>query len=301
MEKEKVVEGLGEYYYQCHPRWIDKKAYYCRMANAVMPVSRGLHDCYHCPLLRGFTQGEHQGLPECYYYDFDLPERRLSPKEEKERIDRLIGWYNVPEFPDYVVSEDSHSEREKVVERALQYAAVAHKGSFRKGTKTPYIVHPFEVAMIAKTITSDPEVIAAAALHDVVEDTIYTEEDIRQQFGNRVMQLVAAESEDKREDMPADLSWRIRKEEALSHLARAPMEAKLIALADKLSNMRAIAVDYKKLGDALWKRFNQQDPAVHGWYYAAVRDICEEDFSDTEAWKEYDGLIEEVFAGMKNI
>ena len=296
-EKTKAGSGLGEYVYQRHPRFIVGNAYYCRMANAVMPASRDFYDCCHCPLMRGFTQGDQPGLPECWYYDFTgfKDEGYTSAHAEKTRIDRLIGWYDVPEFPDYLYPEDGGIYAASLVEKALQHATVAHKGSFRKGTKIPYIVHPVEVVMIAHELTDDEELIAAAALHDVVEDTIYSKDDIEFVFGERIAALVAAESENKREGMLPEQTWRIRKEETLAHLGRAQKDVKLICLADKLSNIRAIWSDYQKVKDKLWERFNQSDPAAHAWYYGAICDILKEEFGNTRAWYEYVKIVETVF------
>ena len=88
-----------------------------------------------------------------------------------------------------------------VFQRAIQYAAEAHEGTHRKGRPDmPYISHPMEAAMIARTMTDDPEVLAAAALHDVVEDTPHTMADIEREFGERIAGIVGHESEDKQAD-----------------------------------------------------------------------------------------------------
>ncbi|MBU3839737.1 MAG: HD domain-containing protein, partial [Candidatus Ruminococcus intestinipullorum] len=93
-----------------------------------------------------------------------------------------------------------------MIERAKAFAQWAHEGQFRKGTSIPYIVHPIEVAEIVSEMTEDEEVISAAFLHDTIEDCQeVTEELIREQFGNRVAQLVAQESEDKSK------TWKERK------------------------------------------------------------------------------------------
>jgi myo-inositol-1(or 4)-monophosphatase len=152
--------------------------------------------------------------------------------------------------------------------------------------------------MIAHKLTDDEEIIAAAALHDVVEDTIYSKDDIEFIFGERIAALVVAESENKREDILPEQSWRIRKEETLAHLERAPKDVKLICLADKLSNIRAIRSDYEKLKDKLWVRFNQSDPVAHAWYYGAIRDVLKDEFGETQAWQEYTKIVEVVFKGI---
>lgn len=85
-----------------------------------------------------------------------------------------------------------------MIDEAREFAAKAHEGQFRKGTKRPYIVHPVEVAEIVGTMTQDEEVICAALLHDTIEDCAgVSEEILRSRFGERVALLVAGESEDK--------------------------------------------------------------------------------------------------------
>lgn len=181
-----------------------------------------------------------------------------------------------------------------ILDRAIVFAVEAHSGGVRKGTKTPYIVHPLEAVSIVTTMTDDREVMAAAVLHDVVEDTEYTIEDIQAQFGDRVAELVGSESENKREDLPAEETWEIRKLETIEHLSRAGLEVKMIALSDKLSNIRAICRDYLAVGDKLWERFNQKDKDKHGWYYKSVAEALKE-LGEYPAYQEYLELVGEVF------
>lgn len=183
-----------------------------------------------------------------------------------------------------------------VFEKAIGFAADAHHGTCRKGTDIPYILHPLEAASIVGTMTSDPCILAAAVLHDVVEDTSVTIGHIRLEFGERIADLVAAESENKRENICAEESWLIRKREAVKHLDNAGIEAKMIALGDKLSNMRAIKRDFSVLGNSLWERFNVKDPALHGRYYGALAESLS-DLSEYPAWQEYRQLVDEVFGG----
>lgn len=184
-------------------------------------------------------------------------------------------------------------------EKAVEFAKIAHKGAKRKGTDIPYINHPIEASLIVYDMTDDVEIIAAAVLHDVVEDTIYTGEDIRKEFGERVASLVADESEDKMRHMSAADSWMLRKEATIEHLKNASLEVKMIALADKLSNMRDTLRDYSVKGDAIWLKFNQKDKSKHEWYHRSILDITSE-LAYTNAWKEYRELCDKVFGGDKN-
>lgn len=178
---------------------------------------------------------------------------------------------------------------------AMLYAVKMHDGMRRKGTDTPYILHPVEAAAIVGTMTDEQTVLAAAVLHDVVEDTPATLEDVRERFGDRVAQLVASESEDKREDRPAAETWLERKQEAIEVItATQDIAVKMIFLGDKLANMRSFKRDYAAIGEAFYQRFNQKDPKMHRWYHRSIADAMPE-LAHTDAWKEYDALIREVF------
>ena len=187
---------------------------------------------------------------------------------------------------------------ENILDRAIIFATKAHKGQFRKGTQVPYILHPLEAAAIVSTMTADTEIIAAAVLHDVVEDTSVTIDEIQEEFGNRVYSLVGAETENKRENLPALSTWKIRKQETLDHLKTAALDVKMITLGDKLSNIRSIHRDYNTIGDALWQRFNQKDKNEHYWYYQGIAD-CLTELKAYPAYTEYCELIDNTFKNFK--
>lgn len=181
------------------------------------------------------------------------------------------------------------------LDRAIIFAVKAHAGTERRGKGFPYIVHPMEAMEIVATMTPDQELLAAAALHDTVEDTSVTIEDIRAQFGDRVASLVQSESDVFIEGKSEEDSWHERKQAAMDRLAAASHEAKMVALGDKLSNMRAIARDYAVQGDALWQLFHAKDPKDHEWHYRGLAQALKE-LSDTFAYKEFVSLINQVFA-----
>ena len=202
-----------------------------------------------------------------------------------------------------------------VLDRAIIFAVKAHSGTERRGKGYPYIVHPLEAVEIVATMTKDQELLAAAALHDTVEDTDVTVEQIREEFGDRVAALVASETD----QIPAGFSdstdkpwndgnvmpgacraseeqtWHARKQAAIERLSKASREAKMVALGDKLSNMRAIARDYAVQGDALWNLFHAKDPKDHEWHYRGLADALRE-LDGTFAYKEFETLINQVFA-----
>lgn len=179
-------------------------------------------------------------------------------------------------------------------DRAAIFAVKAHAGTERRGKGFPYIIHPMEAAGIVATMTSDQELLAAAVLHDVVEDTDVTVEELRSEFGPRIARLVASESDVFEEGVSEEDSWRSRKQAAIDRLAGASHDAKIVALGDKLSNMRAIARDYAVMGDAFWNIFHAKDPADHEWHYRGLADSLR-DLSDTFAFKEFESLINQVW------
>ena len=184
----------------------------------------------------------------------------------------------------------------EIVDAAIKFAVDAHAGQTRKSGGAPVILHPLEAAAICATITLDPEVIAAAALHDTVEDTKVTVDQLREAFGPRVARIVAGESEDKREGSPASSTWKLRKQEFLDSLENACEEELVVSLCDKLSNMRSFHRDVKARGDAIWNNFNQKDPHEHAWYYRSIAQITKQTLGHTDAWTEYNRLTEEVFS-----
>ena len=145
----------------------------------------------------------------------------------------------------------------KKLDEAIVFATEKHMGQVRKRENSPYILHPLEAAAIASDLTKDEDIIVAAVLHDTVEDTDTTVEEIREKFGDRVAELVESESENKRYDLPPEQTWEMRKKESLEHLKNATDPAvKILWLADKVSNIRTLFKLYEEEGDAMWNHFN---------------------------------------------
>jgi myo-inositol-1(or 4)-monophosphatase len=181
-----------------------------------------------------------------------------------------------------------------LLDRAIIFAVNAHHNTERRGKGFPYIVHPMEAVEIVATITPDQELLAAAALHDTIEDTDVTVEQIREAFGDRVADLVHAESDQFTEGVSEEDSWHDRKQAAITRLKNASRDAKIVAMGDKLSNMRAIYRDYMTKGDELWQIFHAKDKADHEWHYRGLADALA-DLSDTFAYQEFTNLINQVF------
>lgn len=176
-----------------------------------------------------------------------------------------------------------------MINKAIIFATNAHSNQFRKGSNTPYILHPLEAGIIVSQITCDEDLICAAILHDVIEDTNITIETLKKEFNKRVADIVVSESEDK------SRSWKDRKAHTLESLkVEKSEEIGIVALGDKLSNMRAIHRDIQRIGDELWKVFNVTDKNEHKWYYSGLVDslsyLCE-----YNEYQEFKSLVYEIF------
>ena len=182
-----------------------------------------------------------------------------------------------------------------LLDRAIVFAVNAHAGTERRGKGFPYIVHPLEAVAIVATMTSDQELLAAAALHDTLEDTDVTAAGIEAEFGPRVASLVVSETDRLIPELSEAESWHERKQAAIDHLREASLDTKMVAIGDKLSNMRAIARDYAAVGDKLWTIFHVTERSEHEWHYRGLAEALSE-LSGTAAFEEFESLINQVFA-----
>ena len=192
---------------------------------------------------------------------------------------------------DLVLNPEELAENE-LLNNAISFAVEKHKNGLRKGTKMPYIVHPLEVMHNLMLMGADKNLMAAGVLHDTVEDTDATLEEIAAKFGDDVAALVSSHTEKDK-----SLSWKTRKEIALEHLKHANKREQMLVLADKLSNMRAIARDYAELKEKLWDRFNR-GKGSQAWYYrsGAASLIKLGEYEDTKAlYGEFAELVDKVF------
>lgn len=156
------------------------------------------------------------------------------------------------------------------LERALRWAAERHHGQTRRGSGVPYFEHVVGVALILDRVGFDDDVVIAGLLHDVVEDTEATLDDVRGLFGPAVAEIVAHCSEVKLDDQGRKRPWIDRKRDHLAALADAPTPARGVILADKLHNLVSIACDLRE-GRPVWSLFNAgRDQVI--WYYRTAID-----------------------------
>ncbi len=190
----------------------------------------------------------------------------------------------------------------KILREAFFFAQKAHEGQFRKGTDIPYLIHLVRTWGYVSKMTEDKIVQAAALLHDVLEDTPVTKEELAGRFGSELAELVAGESECKREGSPAQETWEIRKRETIERLkkrgkAEEEQAAMRVSFGDKLANLYSMLYEYRQVGERLWNKFNQKEKSRHGWYYGELGKIFRRYFAgeEPELLEEYREYYKEVF------
>jgi (p)ppGpp synthase/HD superfamily hydrolase len=156
------------------------------------------------------------------------------------------------------------------LESALRWAAVRHHGQTRRGCDAPYVEHLLGVALILDRLGFDEDVVIAGLLHDAVEDTGATPEDIEARFGPSVASVVRHCSEQKTDAEGRKRPWTDRKRDHLEAVADAPLAARAVLLADKLHNLVSIEVDLRE-GQPIWSHFHAERDEVL-WYYRAMID-----------------------------
>lgn len=152
----------------------------------------------------------------------------------------------------------------KLIDKALKFASITHMEDKRKGTDIPYISHPVAVSMMLLQAGYNDEVVVAGLLHDSLEDTPVTVEQIEENFGNHVKSIVEGCSE-----LDKSLSWEERKRHTIEYLESAPNEIRWVTCADKLHNARSMYEDYQAHGENIWSRF-KRGREQQEWYYTSI-------------------------------
>ncbi|MHA2249630.1 MAG: HD domain-containing protein [Candidatus Kariarchaeaceae archaeon] len=179
-----------------------------------------------------------------------------------------------------------------VIDRAMVFACIAHDKTYRKNNKElPYIYHPSMLAFYLMKYDYPEDVIAAALLHDTVEDTNIRIEQIQDQFGEQIFKMVSACTEDKTK------SWEERKQHQIDAIQTLPENILAIKCADKLNNITNTFVDYKKSGDKIWERFNRGKDKQK-WYYIGLMNAFQkrEDFNRHPLFTEFKSIVDALFS-----
>lgn len=186
-------------------------------------------------------------------------------------------------------------EERQLLHKAIIFATAAHQGQKRKGSGIDYICHPLEVLQILTQCKASLPVLIAGVLHDTIEDTSVTAQQIHDNFGPQVTTLVLHHSEDKGK------TWKERKTAAIHEAQKGTPECKLLIAADKVSNLRSTAADHQKIGEKLWQHFNANREEI-AWYYGsmleALKDLKKFPHA-VELYQEMELLYKEIFTPIK--
>lgn len=159
-----------------------------------------------------------------------------------------------------------------LLNRAVAFAVRAHEGQKRKEGDTPYIVHPVEVALILAQRGFSDTVLAAALVHDVVEDTPITLAQVQDELGEEVAKLVAPLTHD------GSLAWEEKKKAYIETIRAASDAVKAISTADKIANAHSLLAAHEAQGKEIWTRFNRgRDKKI--WFENAMLAMLR------ESWK----------------
>ncbi len=181
------------------------------------------------------------------------------------------------------------------IERAIRTAAVLHDGQKRKGENNPpVIIHPFSVAFIISEYTNDENTIIAGLLHDTIEDTDYSYEELEKEFGTEVREITFGVSEIQKKDGKW-VEWRERKEGYIETLSNAPEKSLIVSSADKIHNLSSMIREREKEGEKMWEVFIPGRDAQL-WFYGEVLKVVKNRLKNEIVQK-----FEEVYAEAKKI
>ncbi len=177
-----------------------------------------------------------------------------------------------------------------LIKEALYFSGQSHDGQYRKGGHVPYLVHPVLVAALASEYTKDEEIIAAALLHDVMEDCSVKENTLKEKFGDGVAALVREVSYLEEDKINNEVSWRERKGSYLKKIETISEKALFIVAADKMTNMKAyfeaLKVNPEKV-NTLFKASAED----YRWYYVEIEKLLNKRLGDCLIVKDYNLLI----------
>lgn len=172
------------------------------------------------------------------------------------------------------------------IDAALRIAAIAHKDQVRKEGGVPYIVHPVMVALMLATRGFPDEVVAAALVHDVLEDTDFPEDELRKELGDEVYAIVRSVTHDD------TLSWEDKKRAYIESIRAGSDGAKAVSTADKIHNMQSLLKAYSAQGPRLWDAFKASKEQKL-WFEEAMLAMLKECWNDPMVG-EYEALVAQM-------
>lgn len=177
-----------------------------------------------------------------------------------------------------------------LLDYAIYFATKAHNGQKRKSEPdVDMIFHPFTVGMILQRAGADTNIVIAGILHDIVEDTKFTLEDVTKEFSKEISNMVFEVSENK------DLSWKERKIDAINKIKTASLGGKLVECADKINNLETLYALYKEEGEAVWDAFNQPKEEEKWYYTNMYKAVIENTQGENLLFNRYKEILNKIF------
>jgi len=179
------------------------------------------------------------------------------------------------------------------IDKAIRISARAHQKQNRKGSNTPYIVHPFAVMCLASKYTDDENVLIACLLHDVIEDVPeeYDQQSMLEDFGQEIVDIVIGVT--KQLNMG---DWKATCEAYLTNLeSNAPVESAIVSVADKIHNIMSILEDYQTQGETIWDIFSA-DKYSQLWWFKSTREVAGKMIPDNKILELFDLYITKIEA-----
>ncbi|MFA6467168.1 MAG: HD domain-containing protein [Patescibacteria group bacterium] len=173
-----------------------------------------------------------------------------------------------------------------IITKAHRLMLKAHGQQKRKTDGSPYVIHPLMVAKKLARLDFSDAVIAAAMVHDVLEDTEVDEKILRQELGDEVVNIILPLSEDK------SLEWEERKKRYIEDVKNASVETKAVSIADKIHNLESLIAGHKNMGPVIWTKFNRGREQKINFEKAMLQAF--KDSWDHPMIAEYDKLLREV-------
>jgi (p)ppGpp synthase/HD superfamily hydrolase len=174
----------------------------------------------------------------------------------------------------------------ELLEKAHRLMLKAHGQQVRKTDGSPYVIHPMMVAKKLARLNFPDEVIAAAMIHDILEDTDITEQQLRQELGDEVVDIILPLSEDKK------LEWEDRKKEYIHDVKNGSASTKAVSIADKIHNLESIIETHKTMGSDIWTKFNRNKEQKM-WFEREMLKAFQESW-DHPMIAEYEKLLRQV-------
>ncbi|XKT74505.1 MAG: HD domain-containing protein [Patescibacteria group bacterium UBA2163] len=174
-----------------------------------------------------------------------------------------------------------------LIDTAARIAALAHRQQVRKQEDVPYIMHPVAVALSLAQHGFSDEVVAAALVHDVLEDTDFPESELRTQLGDEVLRIVHAASNDD------SLSWEEKKLKYIETVREGGEAVWAVAIADKIHNAKDLLASYEKQGAAVWTHFKRgKDKKM--WFEDAMLAMYKKEGWQHPLVAEYEALVQRM-------